>query len=88
MFSVSQVNTNKQNRWQVKAQIDKHKDWDIKIVADEGKERLDVTTGQNEVDTDDIECLEMWNGVDLGPKDWKEDEHDFCVVEKTDEHEL
>jgi hypothetical protein len=88
MFSVSQVNTHKQNGWQVKAQIDKHKDWDIKIVADEGKERLDVTTGQNEVDTDDIECLEMWNGVDLWPKDWEEDEHDFCVVEKTDEHEL
>ncbi len=30
----------------------------------------------------------MWNGVDLWPKDWEEDEHDFCVVEKADEHEL
>ncbi len=73
MFSVSQVNAHKQNRWQIKAQINKYKDWDIKIVADKGKEWLDVTTGQNEVDTDDIECLEMWNGVDLWPKDWEED---------------
>ena len=88
MFSVSQVNAHNQNWRQIKAQIDKYKNWDIKIVADEGKEWLDVTTGQNEVDTDDIECLEMRNGVDLWPKDWEEDEHDFCVVEKTDEHEL
>ncbi len=88
MFSVSQVNAHKQNRRQIKAHIHKDKHWNVKIIADKGKERLYVTARKNEVYAYEVECLEMWNRVNLRPKHWKEDEHDFCVVEKPDEQEL